>query len=229
METNTQPAPADAIRERYLTVDTSNVADVLDDLGLTDRGLSPQFAPFPSDAGGLAGWAYTVRGEMTSYPLAEKDPEKMRALDGLTPGSVSVWGGGGEGVCFFGELIAIGMKERGCVGALVDGGVRDVAWIRGQDFPVFARYRTPIQSIGRWRVTGSQEPVTLPGATTREVQVLPGDFVLADADGAIVIPGALAEKVLERAEELGRREVEIRNELAGGMSLAQALERFGHV
>jgi hypothetical protein len=45
------------------------------------------------------------------------------------------------------------MKERGCVGALVDGGIRDIRWIADQDFPVFARYRTPVQSIARWKAS----------------------------------------------------------------------------
>ena len=52
------------IRQRYLAVDASNVADVLDDLGLRDQGLAPGFRPFPHDAGRLAGWAFTIAGEM---------------------------------------------------------------------------------------------------------------------------------------------------------------------
>jgi regulator of RNase E activity RraA len=153
----------------------------------------------------------------------------MEACARLTPSTVSVWSGKGEGVCFFGELISIGMRERGCTGALVDGGVRDVRFLGEMDFPVYARYRTPVQSIGRWRVTGSGEPVPMPGATVPEVTVSPGDFVLSDEDGVIVIPADIAERVLERAEELGRREVEIRAELARGLSLSEALARFGHV
>jgi 4-hydroxy-4-methyl-2-oxoglutarate aldolase len=219
----------DEIRRRYLAVDSSNVADVLDTIGLPDQGLAPQFSPFPADAGKLAGWAFTIRGEMAPYELGEGDPAKMMALAQLTPGTVSVWSGEGEGICFFGELISIGMKERGCAGALVDGGVRDVSWIGGLDFPVYARYRTPVQSIGRWRVTGSGEPVPMPGATVPHVTISPDDFVLADADGAIVIPADVAEQVLERAEALQAREVEIRREIAGGLSLSDALAKFGHV
>ncbi|HEY6628629.1 MAG TPA: RraA family protein [Acidimicrobiia bacterium] len=220
---------AEEIRRRFLSVDTSNVADVLDELGLPDQGLAPSFSPFPSGAGKLAGWAYTIRGEMAPYPLGAGDPAKMEACAQLTPGSVSVWSGGGEGVCFFGELISIGMKERGCVGALVDGGIRDIDWIDALGFPVYARYRTPVQSIGRWRVTDSGETVPMPGATVPEVQVTPGDFILADSDGAIVIPSGVVEEVLERAEALGAREVQIRAELANGLSLSEALARFGHV
>ena len=147
----------------------------------------------------------------------------------LTPGQISVWSGDGEGICYFGELIAIGMKERGCVGALVDGGIRDVRWIGEQDFPVYARYRTPVQSIGRWKVTASQVPVYLKGATTTYVEIKPGDFILADEDGAIVIPAEVVEKTLAEAESLTQTEVKIRAELGKGMTLAQALEQYGHV
>jgi 4-hydroxy-4-methyl-2-oxoglutarate aldolase len=222
-------AQREDIRRRFLAVDTSNVADVLDELGLPDQGLAPSFRPFPADAGRLAGWAFTIAGEMAPYALGGGDPAKMAACARLTPGEVSVWSGNGEGVCFFGELISIGMRERGCVGALVDGGIRDIRWIGELDFPVFARYRTPVQSIGRWRVTGTGETVPMPGATKAEVAVSPGDFVLGDEDGVIVIPAAVVERVLERAEELGAREVEIRGELARGLSLSEALARFGHV
>lgn len=217
------------IRRRYLAVDASNVADVLDELGLHDQGLAASFAPYPPGAGKLAGWAFTIAGEMAPYEHAGGDPAKMEAAALLTPGTISLWSGAGEGVCFFGELIAIGMKERGCVGAVVDGGIRDVRWLRDLGFPVYARYRTPVQSIGRWRVTGHGMSVPMPGATVPEVTVSPGDFVLGDEDGVIVVPARVAVEVLERAETLQRREVDIRGELERGLSLAEALARFGHV
>ena len=225
----TTATTAAAIRQRFLHVDASNAADVLDTLGLPDQGLHPGFLPHPSDAGKLAGWAFTIRGQMAPYPRGSGDPEKMAACAELTPDSVSVWGGGGEGVSFFGELIAIGMKERGCVGALVDGGVRDLGWLGGLDFPVFARYRTPIQSIGRWKVTAWDVPVSLPGSTVRRVEVNPGDFILADDDGGVVIPAAVVEDVLEKAEAIGAKESEIRTDLGAGLSLADALAKYGHV
>ena len=224
-------APADraSIRKRFLAVDASNVADVLDQLGLPDQGLHPGFVPIPPGAGKLAGWAFTIRGQMTPYELDGGDPEKMAACAELSEDTVSVWSGGGEGVCFFGELIAIGMQERGCVGALVDGGVRDVGWLKDLDFPVFARYRTPVQSIGRWKVTGWEIPVSLPGATSVRVTVAPGDFIIADDDGAIAIPAAVVERTLDRAEAIGSKEKEIRSDIAAGLSLADALAKYGHV
>src|SRR5690606_11357223 len=151
------------------------------------------------------------------------------ACQGLSDDEVSVWSGDGHGICYFGELIAIGMKERGCLGALVDGGVRDVRWIAAQQFPVYARYRTPVQSIGRWKVTGCQIPVYMRGATTPLVLVRPGDFILGDDDGVIVIPFEVVEQVLEESEALTQKEVQIRERLQDGLTLAQALEQFGHV
>jgi len=218
----------EAIRRRYLKVDTATVADVLDVLGLPDQGLAPGFAPHPPEAGKMAGWAYTIRGKMVRY-AGSGDPGKMKAVDAVRKGDVTVWSGEGRGVCFFGELIALGMKRRGCAGALVDGGIRDIDWIARQRFPVYARYRTPVQSIGRWRVTGWQIPVDMPGATKRRVRVRPGDFVLADVDGVIVIPARVAEEVLLEAERLTKREIRIRRDLDRGATLEDVLLKYGHV
>lgn len=218
----------DNMRKRFESVDTANVADVLDTLGYLNCGLSGDFTQFTNSGKKLAGWAYTIRGQMSPYEQGG-DAKKMEACNGISEGEVSVWSGDGEGICYFGELIALGMRERGSVGALVDGGIRDVRWIDEHGISIFARYRTPVQSIGRWRVTGHQIPVYLRGATSTYVEVRPGDFILADEDGAIVIPVEIVEKVLEEAERLTRTEVEIRVELSKGLSLAEALEKYGHV
>jgi 4-hydroxy-4-methyl-2-oxoglutarate aldolase len=216
------------IRRRYLNVDASNAADVLDKLGYAHQGLSAAFMRMTSNDGPLAGWAYTIQGQMAPFSM-EGDPDKMKACQGVSPGDVTVWSGSGEGICYFGELIAIGMRERGGVGAIVDGGIRDVRWISKMDFPVFAKYRTPIQSIGRWKVNGWQQPVSVQGATIDFVNVAPGDFILADEDGALCIPAALVERVLEEAEHLTAAEVRIRTDLKAGLSLAEALKKYGHV
>jgi regulator of RNase E activity RraA len=222
------PQSAEAIRQRYLKVDAATVSDVLDQLGYLHQGLAKDFAPYPETAGKLAGWAYTICGEMRPY-AGTGDPEKMKAVDGIRAGCVSVWSGQGDGVCFFGELIALGMKTRGAAGALVDGGIRDVEWIAKQKFPVYARYRTPVQSIGRWKVTAWQVPAYLPGATKQHVIVNPGDFVLGDVDGVIVVPAEAAEKVLNEAERLTATEVKIRAELDAGATLEHVLAKYGHV
>ena len=230
MKTHIDPASseAEAVRQRFLKVDAATVSDVLDALGYLHQGLAAEFAPYPETTGKLAGWAYTILGEMRPY-AGGGDPDKMKAVDGLKAGCVSVWSGAGDGVCFFGELIALGMKTRGCAGALVDGGIRDIEWIAKQKFPVYARYRTPVQSIGRWKVTACQAPAYLPGATKQHVIVNPGDFVLGDMDGVVVIPAEAVEKVLNEAERLTATEVKIRAELDAGATLEQVLAKYGHV
>jgi 4-hydroxy-4-methyl-2-oxoglutarate aldolase len=218
----------EAIRLRYLEVDTSNVADVLDGMNLLQQGLAADFGPYPETCKRMAGWAYTIRGQMTPYPQGG-DADKMAACQGLSPGEISVWSGNGEGICYFGELIALGMKEKGCVGSLLDGGIRDVRWIGEHEFPVFARYRTPVQSIGRWKVTAHQIPVYMRGHDGGNVMVRPGDFILCDDDGAIVIPMEHVESVLVESERLTQIEKNIRIEIANGLSLGDALKKYGHV
>ncbi|MDS1140107.1 RraA family protein [Pusillimonas sp. SM2304] len=216
-----------SIRERFLKVDTSNVADVLDEMGYPDQGLA---AAFQRQTGSerLAGWAYTIRGQMTPYGFGG-DADKMKACASLSDGDVSVWSGDGDGICYFGELISIGMKEKGSVGAIVDGGLRDTSWINALGFTVFGRFRTPVQSISRWKVNAWNVPVYMEGATGRRVAVAPGDFILGDDDGALVIPQALVKEVLEKSERLTEQEIAIRRSLSEGMSLAEALEKYGHV
>lgn len=217
------------LRQRYLQVDTANVADVLDQLGHTEYGLSSDFWPIRERLEKMGGWAYTIRGQMTPYP-GTGDPKKMEAVSGIGPDELSVWSGGGAtGICFFGELIARGMQHRGSVGALVDGGIRDIEWLARMNYPVFARYRTPVQSIGRWQVNAWQIPVYLPGATSERVIVRPGDFILADFDGAMVVPAELVLEVLEQAEALTAQEQRIREDLDQGATLPEVLAKYGHV
>jgi 4-hydroxy-4-methyl-2-oxoglutarate aldolase len=224
----TQAPSRKEIRERFSVVDTSNVADVLDVLGYPDQGLSSDLQLMIPGAGVLAGFAYTIRGQMTPFSLGG-DADKMKACAGLSADDISVWSGNGEGICYFGELIAIGMRDKGCVGALVDGGVRDTKWIDELGFQVCGKYKTPIQSIGRWKVNACEVPVSMKGATRDHVTVNPGDFILADADGAIVIPQAILLQVLEESERLTEKEKLIRSDLKKGLSLAAALEKYGHV
>jgi len=221
--------PKSELRSRFLAVDTSNVADVLDGLDLPDQGLAPGFIPQVATGVRIGGWAFPVQGHMEASAPTGGDPKKMAACDAVEPDTITVWAGAAQGVCFFGELIALRMKERGCVGAICDGGIRDLAWLAQHDFQVYARYRTPIQSIGRWQVDAHNVPVELPGATVPNVTVAPGDFILGDEDGLLVIPAAVVLSVLEASERLGATERDVRAAIQGGMTLDAALKTYGHV
>jgi regulator of RNase E activity RraA len=214
------------IRERFLAVEAATVSDVLDDMGIRNQGLSPSIQAVTGTV--VAGWAYTITGQSAPYD-GGGDPKKMAACHGIGPDEVSVWSGNGTGVCYFGELIALGMAERGCAGAVIDGGLRDVSALREHGFTAFAAYRSAVQSIGRWRVTDYQVPIYLSGATAKWVQVNPGDFVLGDEDGFIVVPAGVVDDVLGAAEAMTATETRVRASLKDGMTLEQALERYGHV
>jgi 4-hydroxy-4-methyl-2-oxoglutarate aldolase len=213
-------------RERFLGVEAATVSDVLDDMGIRDQGLSPSIQAVTGSV--VAGWAYTITGQSVPYD-GGGDPKKMEACHGIGPDEVSVWSGNGTGVCYFGELIALGMAERGSTGTVIDGGLRDVSALREHGFTAFAAYKSAVQSIGRWRVTGFQVPVYLHGATSTWVKVNPGDFVLGDEDGAIVVPSDVVDQVLEAAEAMTETETRVRTSLREGMSLEQALEKYGHI
>jgi regulator of RNase E activity RraA len=95
--------------------------------------------------------------------------------------------------------------------------------------PIIARYKTPAQAIGRWRVTASQTPVLVRGALQEWVSVNPGDIVVADDDGVIILPSASLETILTRVIEWSKSESGARIEIRNGLPLLQALEKYGHL
>ena len=218
------------IRRRFLAAGTSIVCDVFDERGWPPPALDASIQRVTSRPVKLAGWAYTIEGQFT---VAEgPDRVKLQVVDAVPPDSVTVWAGtNARGICLFGDLIAGTMARRGCRGAVIDGGIRDLEAIGEElpEFAIFARYRSPVQSIGRWRVTRYEQPIYMPGALGGLVAVSPGDFVLGDSDGVVVIPRDRVLAVLERVEEILRMEAEARRMSSQGLSSQQLLEKFGHV
>ena len=216
------------VRDRFLKLNTATVCDAFDELDASAPALDFGIQRRTFERQRIAGWAYTIEGRASP----EKGPDKLKleVIDALPEGSVPVWGGNdAHGYCLFGDLIAATMQRRGCHGAVVDGGFRDVEAISGTGFPVFARYTSPVQSIGRWRVTSHGQPITLTGAVGGTITVATGDFVLGDEDGVVVVPVALVMQVLERVEEIVRMEEEARGLSAKGMTASEMLEKYGHV
>ena len=179
--------------------------------------------PYPLDA------QYTIAGESRSWS-GRGDHDKLAAIDEMSPGVVAVWAGNDiRGVCCFGDLLATAMKARGCAGVVVDGGVRDLAYLRGLNLPMMARYRTPAQSIGRWRVIDSQTPVQVRGALEAWVTVEPGDVVLADDDGVIIVPSAMVADIVSQAMEWANKDSKAREDIKKGTSLLEVLDIYGHL
>ena len=129
-------------------------------------------------------------------------------------------------VAIYGELSATTSRAHGAVGALIDGGTRDTPKLIAADFPVFARYRTPIEAFGRYTILKSRVPVRVSGESRDTVVVNPGDFIFGDVDGVIVIPKALTLRVLSECERIVELEDLARAEFARGDDPVEVFQRY---
>jgi regulator of RNase E activity RraA len=213
------------MRERFGAIYTAALADILDARGLRDRTLPPSIRSL--EAGGrVAGPAYTVKGrpasndDGASYDTAIR---KVLAMLGDVPrGHVAVYSCSHDVSAHLGELSVTSLKARGVAGCVLDGGCRDVRFIHEEGFPVFARFVTPEDSTWRWELEATQVPVVI-----GRVRVEPGDWIVGDDDGVVVVPAALADDVLAEAEHKAATESEIRAAVRAGMPPLEAYERFG--
>jgi len=219
----------DGQAKQLLTAGTAVVSDVIDAMGRLPLALDPALAPLDAAVRPFAGPAYTITGESSRWS-GSGDRTKLAAIDAMEPACVAVWAGTDiRGVCCFGDLLGAAMLARGCAGVVVDGGVRDVAYLRQIDLPIVARYRTPAQAIGRWRVTASQVPVTVRGALEDRVTIHPGDTIVADEDGVIVVRREDVDEAVRRVIAWSATEDEARADVVKGMPLLTALEKYGHL
>jgi regulator of RNase E activity RraA len=213
--------------EALKTAGTAVISDVFDSMRLTPPVLDNSLRPIGA-ASIFAGPAYTITGE--SVPFTGGDRAKLAAIDAMPSAVVALWASmDAKGVCCFGDLLASAMRARGCVAAVVDGGVRDTAFLQSFGMPVVARYQTPAQGVGRWRVTASQVVVQVRGALEEWLSVAPGDIVVGDADGQIVVPQQLLEEVTAKVIEWSRTETGARADIIAGLPLLAALEKYGHL
>jgi regulator of RNase E activity RraA len=217
----------DSLFEPLRKAGTAVVADVFDSMKILPPVLDNALRPVGADIS-FAGPAYTITGQSVQW--VGGDRAKLAAIDAMPVGVVALWASmDARGVCCFGDLLASAMKARGCTAAVVDGGVRDAAFLRQCGMPVVARYLSPAQGVGRWRVTAAQTTVKVRGALAEWIEVSPGDIVVGDADGVIAIPAMLLESVTEKVVLWSECETNARQEIQNGLPLLAALERYGHL
>jgi regulator of RNase E activity RraA len=214
----------DEIRTRFLKLYTGAIADTLDKRGYRNQVLPHWMTPF-TIANRVAGPAFTGQG----YPCADTahdDTEtRLAMLDSITPGTVSVWACGGSMDCaHWGEIMSTAARERGCTGAVIDGGVRDVDFVNAMNYPVFARFKCSASSIGRWDIREFQVSIRI-GNTV----IHPGDFIFGDVDGVVIVPKDLTLEILTTAEDLYRRESGMREDLRRGVGVKDGYAKYGSI
>jgi regulator of RNase E activity RraA len=215
---------SDNLPRRFARIYTAAITDVMDEMGLRRQTLPSAIQPL---AGGMraAGYAFTARGRPHSGSPRERDQTLKRflAMLGAVPtDSVLVLGAHDNVAAHFGELSAEWFRARKVRGAVIDGATRDTASIVRMGFPTFVRYRTPQDSVPRWRVADWGLPVTIGG-----VRVSLGDLVVGDLDGVVVIPRRIAHEVLGRCEKLVGTENKVRAAVRRGMTPLAAYQKFG--
>lgn len=219
---STSVAELEQIRERYLKLYTGAISDILDKRGHRDQVLPRYITPF-TVVNRVAGPAFTGQGYPCASTASDDTQTRLSMLDSITPGTVSVWACGGSMVCaHWGEIMSTAARERGCTGAVLDGGVRDLDFINAMNYPVFAQFKSSASSIGRWDIKAYQVTIKI-GNTV----IHPGDFVFGDIDGVVIVPGELTMEVLSAAEDVYRREKGMREELRRGVSIKDAYAKYG--
>jgi regulator of RNase E activity RraA len=210
------------VRERFAAIYTAALADVLDDRGLREQVLPPEIRGLAPGTR-LAGQAFTVEGRPADHGDWDGSIRKTLAMLGSVPAEhVAVYQCHHGRAAHFGELSATSLLARGVAGCVIDGGCRDTRFILGEGFPVFARHVTPEDCTWRWEVVATQEPITI-----GTVVVRPGDWVVGDDDGVVVVPQDVAAEVLAEAEAKVGTESAIRAAVREGMTPLEAYERYG--
>ena len=194
------------IKDIFMKVSTPNLSDALH-RGASCIGIRPVFPDMK-----MVGRAFTVR----TYPGDWAKP--VEAIDSAEEGDVIVIDAGGVPPAIWGELAAWSAKQKGIAGVVIDGAIRDVSEIKKLKFPAFVRIITP--QAGEPKGLGEiGVPVTIGG-----VRVLPGDWVVGDEDGVLIIPQSKAEEIANRAMDVLERENRIRKEIKDGSTLSRVTE-----
>lgn len=208
----------------YRHVEVASVSDALEQLTGQRMYMSHRMRAIVATK--FAGFARTV---LLRKDEGNQDPAALtgmlKAIDEGSTDSVYVMVlEDGENIAGMGGLMGTAMAARGYAGAVIDGGVRDVAYLHKISFPVYATGIVPSTSVHHYRFGGAQIQVTCDG-----VKVNPGDIVAADSDGVVVVPRARAQEVLLLAQQMDFKEHSMYAVIEQTKSILEAVKKFGRL
>jgi regulator of RNase E activity RraA len=212
-----------ALLDGYRHVEVASVSDAIEKIAGRKMYMSHRMRPIFGAR--FAGFALTVQLKKE----ANNDPHALEgmlaAIDQGGANSVYVMAvEEGADIAGMGGLMGTAMSARGFSGAVIDGGVRDVAYLTKIGFPVFALGIVPSTSVSHYRFGGANVPVSCDG-----VAVNAGDIVVADADGVVVVPRGQAPQVLALAQEMDFKEHSMYADIEKLKSIQEAVKKFGRL
>ncbi len=217
------PWPEGALLDRLAKLLTATIANALDDVGKVINcpvALRP-VAPGMSFAG-PAITAQVIEGEAGTYTSA--DFRVGAIIDAAAAGDVITISAHGARSSTWGGMASLAAKVKGIAGLVVDGGVRDIDEMVEHQFPVFARHPVPTTGRTRLKVSAINVPIEIDG-----VSVNPGDVIVADSTGIVVVPHGDAERVAELAEAYARDDAAAEKELRKGLGFSEAMSKFRRI
>ena len=211
----------DKLTERLSKWYASAVHDVLREKGFGNCVLPPEIQALKRGQK-LFGEIYTVSGHI-DYTLSRHESLLLwsQVLSKVPNKKVIVCQPNTHSVALMGELSARALMVKETKGYLMDGHCRDVEEIIEAKFPVFCRLSTAADIVERWKYDTLGMPITIGSVT-----ICSGDFIIADMDGAVIIPKEVAEEVITKTEEVMFTESEMRKAILSGMDPEQAYLKF---
>jgi regulator of RNase E activity RraA len=216
------PVSDKEILERYEQLYTGAINDVLREFCLMNQALPNHIIPL-REYTTVAGFAFTVKSAPNTKVSGEME-FRTKMLDEMHENAFVVWDtSNDEQSTSWGGVMTATAKGKKIKGACLDGGIRDTHQILEADFPVFYKYRHSNGSLGRCLITHYQIAVEI-----GNVVVKPGDIVLGDVDGVLVVPRDVAYEVLVRAEEIKENEKKIFGWVKEGQSVKEITDKGGY-
>lgn len=216
------PIPEKEMLERYERLYTGAVNDVLREFCLLDQALPGHLKPL-REYRTVAGLAFTVKSAPNVQIRGEME-YRTQMLDEMHEDAFVVWDtSGDEKATLWGGVMSATARSKKLKAACIDGGIRDTHQILEAQFPVFYKYRISNGSLGRCLITHYQIPIKV-----GDVLIRPGDIVLGDIDGVLIVPRDHAYDVLVRAEQIKANEKKIFGWVEEGRSIREITENGGY-
>lgn len=214
---------AEDLLEAYRHVEVASVSDAIEQLLGRRMYLSHRMQPLFATR--FTGLALTVRLEKWENHDPHALDGMLQAIDLGKPDSVYVMSiEDGTDLAGMGGLMGTAMAARDFSGAIIDGAVRDTAYLKKIGFPVYAKGIAPSTLVGHYRCAGTQIPVVIDGVT-----IHPGDLITADGDGVVIVPRDRAADILSLAQQLDYKEHSMYPLIEKTKSIEDAVKQFGRL